>query len=483
MGTRFYGIVVQRNREQLEKVYDYYLNSTNKEDFNPAFLHDIEESLSGNPKHTLVLYATEYFLYVNDMKKELEKPIYGGQDLDDLLYFFDVDYILHELEQMERSGKTEDGWNFPVIESFTLPIYAKYIILQASGLESAAEYNMNAFDRQIEEELTRPKYGGSSLSDLTQEISSDEDFQDSLLFRAIANAYVVLAESSISSITGRLTIKHTDKLDFPLDKINSKVWGLLEEDTHGQLTFAMEKKGSRRPINLTYSIDFDELEGKGFKLSKRLTAFDKRCYMAISSLYNAGNIDGMSLTQIHYCMGNEKAPSALQTKKIRDSIEKMAAARVTIINQDDYAKYGSFDVRHRYLLPVNMDETYNINGAVTNGVVRVLDEPVLMKFAKSRNQITTIPIKLLQSPINKTDTNLAIDDYLIERIKRAKHGKGKSVKILLSTLWDRINITDKKQKQRTPDTVKRYLDYYETCGEIVSYKFDESDKSITIKLS
>ena len=92
-----------------------------------------------------------------------------------------------------------------------------------------------------------------------------------------------------------------------------------------------------------------------------------------------------------------------------------------------------------------------------------------MTFAKQRKQITTITVKVLQSPISKTDANLLIDDYLIERIGRAKRS-GQSCKILYETLYEHAQITTKMQRTRAPEKIKTYLEHYKACGMIAGYK-------------
>jgi hypothetical protein len=86
----------------------------------------------------------------------------------------------------------------------------------------------------------------------------------------------------------RIGAKKPTKAGYPLDKVSGIIWSLLEEDTNGQLTFAMESRTDRRKkkreLNLIYSIDFSALEEEGVKVSKRLTQTDKRIYIAIAGL-------------------------------------------------------------------------------------------------------------------------------------------------------------------------------------------------------
>ena len=476
---RFDKIIKQRNHEMLLKTIEYYRSSEHQKELSIEHWKALKETLEmsvKDPEHELIVYAPQYFILLPEYVKAIQKPIFQGLEVDDLFYFFDVDYVLDTMDDIPTPQPQQAPDE--IVKYALMPLYAKYMAMTAAGMTTATDFDTPALDQQIKKELQRDKYNGLFLTDLINLANNEPaDIKETLLYKAVEAALLAIEKSGAETST----VKRTDKVEYPLDKINNKVWRLLEEDTQGQLTFAMEKKGSRKPISLVYSIDFEELEGKAFQLSKRLTSFDKRCYIAIASLYNAGNTDVISLTQIHYCMGNKNPPSPAQMQRLRTSIEKMAAARVTIVNPDDYKKYGSFTVRGRYLLAANTDGTYNIQGALTKGGISLLEEPILMQFAKKRDQLTTVPLKLLQSPINKTDTNLAIDDYLIERIRRAKRTGSKNTKILFPSLCESLNITEKKP-HRILSTVGRYLDYYASCGEITGYKISDKDNSISIRL-
>ena len=105
----------------------------------------------------------------------------------------------------------------------------------------------------------------------------------------------------------------------------------------------------------------------------------------------------------------------------------------------------------------------------------------MISFAKRRNQITAIEPKLLESPISKTDANLRLEDYLLERIGHMKSEKSKAPnKILYSTLYEKCGITTRLQRSRIPDKIKRYLDYYKSCGFISGYSMEKDGISIGV---
>lgn len=266
-----------------------------------------------------------------------------------------------------------------------------------------------------------------------------------------------------------IALKRAELIEYPLDKVNSSIWGLLERDTAGQIMFRAEKVGSKNEINILYAIDFDAL-GDDVKITKRLMPYDKRVYIAVSALFNAGN-SIITLTQIYYAMGYTGRPGSKDLERINASVTKMLGANIYISNEQEAAayKYDKF-VYKGSLLPYEQVEAV-ANGQLVDAAIHLFREPPVITFAKQRKQVTSIDVKLLQSPISKTDGNLLIDDYLIERISRAKNGK-QPHRILYKTLYEKAKITDKKQRQRAADKIKRYLEHYQKCGMITRYTME-----------
>jgi len=335
------------------------------------------------------------------------------------------------------------------------------------------EENTKEFLRCLDEEIRKPQYNGLSINELREQ-SKDENgniIEDSLFMQACDAANATLEERL--SLAKTSVIKPVDFL-LPLDKLNRNIWKLLETETGQQLTFAAEKAGSKKEIDILYSINFDALP-KEVKITKKVTAFDRRVHTAVSALFNAGNTV-MTLTQIHYAMGNTSSPNKVQIKKIDESLTKMRTAIIYINNADEakFYKYPIF-VYDGNLLPFERQNAI-VNGKKVDAAIRVFREPPLTEFAKKRNQITTLPLKLLQSPVNKNDTNLPIEDYLLERIAMAKNGRGIN-RILLATLCEECGITSRSQKSKLPNKLKVFMDYYVSLSHIKRYTID--DKALT----
>lgn len=287
-----------------------------------------------------------------------------------------------------------------------------------------------------------------------------------------------LTDDGLVSVTlPRMNAIHVDKVAYPLDKLNSTVWSSLMLSAE-PIAIRAEAYGSEKPIDIAYAIDFDNL-AEALPVARTLTPYDKRVYVAAASLYGVGN-DVITLRQLHNAMGNTGRPAANQRKRISQSIEKMSAARIRIDNTQEAGtyRYPKF-VYKGQLLPTEGIEMI-VNGNIVEEAIHLLREPPAMAFAKGRQQVTTIPMKLLQSPLSKTDMNLAVEDYLITRVAHVRRGRGQP-RILYETVCAAAGVTDRKQKERVPERVKKILSYWVECSFITDFESDK--KGVTVIVS
>lgn len=377
--------------------------------------------------------------------------------------------------QIKREIHSIDGSTIPAQLYFMRENGAIYVSSIIERIDSGFRGKLLPYNIPPGEILTFTRLIGLILEDETLAQFIDNDVIENAI-----SLHLFGQDSIINIHPTRPTVgaKPPNKIEYPLDKINSNVWSLLEEiEPTGQIAFATEKRGTAKEATILYSINFDQIEPE-VSITKKLTPFDKRCYISVAALYNNGN-PIISAAQIYAVMGNKGRPSAKDLQKINNSLTKMAAARVYINNEQEITvnkKYNRF-VYDAPLLPFER-VTAIINNQPCDSAIQLFREPPLVTFAKDRKQVTTIPRKLLESPISKTDANLRIDDYLIERIAHIKKGRVKN-RLLFSTIYKQCGITEKKQRQRAPEKIRRYLDHYQKCGFIKAYSEETDGVTIT----
>lgn len=280
----------------------------------------------------------------------------------------------------------------------------------------------------------------------------------------------------------RINIKGSspDKINYPLDKLNRYIW--TGQDLPRELDVGTQKRGSKQETSVLFTIDFDALD-QYIELSKTLTAFDKRVYIAVSAIYQYTGNDVMSVGQIYRAMGGINQLNEQYKQKIYKSLTKMLTTRISVNNNKErevYKNYPQF-VYDGALLPFERVTAY-INGALVESAIHIFRYPPLIDFAKGRKQITTIDRQLLESPINKTESNLRLENYLLETIAGMKNNRKLSRKMLYSKIYSKCDISTKKQKQRAPEKIKRYLNHYKTCEWIKGYKESNERDGIEISL-
>lgn len=308
-----------------------------------------------------------------------------------------------------------------------------------------------------------PEYGEMTLDELLE-----GDRLERLLERAGARA-------SLPTISPEAI----HELDFPLDKLNSNVWWLAETGNVEKYIAVEDQKDKRagREINVSYSIDFSELDGlEGVTITKALNPYDRRVYIAMAAIINSGQ-KYMTIQQIYSAMGYKGRAGASDLKKVNSAITKMNMAHVTVDNEQESEAYQS-KPHFRYdgsLLPMER-VTAIVNGQESDGVVHLFREPPLVSFAREREQITTVSVRLLSSPLSKTNANIRLEEYLINRIARMKNGKAPNV-MILETVYARTGNTTTKQKQRAWPKIQKLLDYYKECGYIRGFRRETDPKT------
>ena len=305
-------------------------------------------------------------------------------------------------------------------------------------------------------------------------LTNDFKFIDATVYETlitIAEIYTGKSNGAVIPRTGGRKIK---SYDMPIDKMNNGVWNMLSETA--TVSFDTTKKRSKKKVFVLFTINFDALQD--IKITKNLNPFDKRVYLGIGALYNAGNTI-MTIAQIYSAMGYKGTPGKTDRQKINDSITKMRQIPILIDNQSEVDAGYSYPL-YQYdgsLLPTERIRAF-INGELVEGVVHAFREPPMISFARGRKQITTFDKELLNTPINKTNSSLAIEDYLLIRIARARDENGKR-RILYSSIYEKAHLDTPKQQQRSQVTIKKILDHYVSCGFIDKYTMDENGISFT----
>lgn len=355
----------------------------------------------------------------------------------------------------------------------------------------------------IKEELKKEEYGGLSFDDVVDytpgELLKMRNDPDSLLYKLLEAARAAKADS-IEKIDAYTAYK----MDLPTDKINLFAWDLKE--TGGQIRFDLSRSDAEDQAFARFALTFDD--DPNVKITKEINHFDKRVMSACGTAFSSG-YPIISATGIYYAMGGTGRPGEKHLKKINDSLTKLDMAKVFLDNREEAELYNypHFVSKEDRLLHMKRVSKV-VNGKRVDSIIQILEEPVLMTFARQRKQISTIPIEVLQSPVTKTDNHMKIEDYLLIRIVRQKNvikklqdqqkskytqnrqkqiREAQKLTILLKTFYEHTGYSkkDTTAKKRARDTATDYLNHYqsEKGGQyITSYKIDKERITITLPI-
>lgn len=277
----------------------------------------------------------------------------------------------------------------------------------------------------------------------------------------------------------------------PTDKVSSLAFNNDLTGTQIQ-PLAMERRGSKKRITTLASIDFDKLNGAvQIKSRKELTAYDREVHDAIITLFVDGGNEYITPQMIYQVMtGNPDAYlERKQTEAISESITKCMYSRLIIDASEEAKAYGFDSYKYDGSLISGERVTATLNGTVAE-CLRILRKPVLYEYAEKKNQIGRFDIKLLNSPINKTEEIITLQGYLYRRILSMR-GSNLSKTIVYDTVYNQIDVKAaspgalRKKKSKVRDQVKTILDYWKQEQFILGYaenKRGTTIYSVTIRL-
>lgn len=413
----------------------------------------------------------------------------------------------------ERIAAGKDPWTEDKAEQFKAQAKENAIKFRRNTLESIENMGAEEFVKQAisdlrgmilklqnptQEELF--KYTDAYFRDLIQMHEESLIFYENLLkdkakleatFEDYAKRLKELEKKGSPPET-MVNTKYPINFLSPTDKVNSLAFS--NELTGKQMqTLAMERRGSKKKINTLARIDFDNLDGSvQIKGRKELTAYDREVHDAIITLHIDGDNEFITPQMIYQVMtGNPDAYlEKKQAEAISDSITKCMYSRLIIKAEEEAEAYGFDSFNYDGNLISGERVTATLNGNVLE-CLRILRPPVLYEYANKKNQIGRFDIKLLNSPINKTEEIITLQGYLYRRILSMKGSSNLSKTIVYDTVYNQIEITAasdgalRKKKSKVRDQIKRILDYWKQEDFILGYaenKRGTSIYSVTIRI-
>ena len=181
------------------------------------------------------------------------------------------------------------------------------------------------------------------------------------------------------------------------------------------------KEGVKNHAAVVTKITFDHIN-EIMDYRPRFDAFDREVCFACIAEQLAGNqittIDSIYRTMTG---SNDKKTTPKMSAKIKTSLNKMIFSKVTFDASDTCKKFGYNSKEPMMytgsLLPAEYLENVNINGKKAT-CIRFLRRSPMFDFAEIKNgQIISYDKKLLDVPINNSETIITIKNYIFRRLR------------------------------------------------------------------
>ena len=254
----------------------------------------------------------------------------------------------------------------------------------------------------------------------------------------------------------------------------------------GEQFLEMEKGGRvKRQIRTKVTFSY---EGIDILAKKEFTLFDQEVHDAVVTLYKAGN-SFISSAMVYRAMTgktNSEYIHADKLKEIEESIDKCMFSKLVIDASEEAAYYGFEEARYDGALLSAEKVTIKMGGNRV-AAYKILVEPLLYRYAKAGKQISAIDIKLLDTPVSKTNDNIVLQGYLLRKIEAMKSDRASNRIILYDDIYDILGISEPQKVKNHLQRVRKYVDtilkYWKDENYISNYVINKKGKayqSVTI---
>lgn len=245
----------------------------------------------------------------------------------------------------------------------------------------------------------------------------------------------------------------------------------------------------KQPVRTAVSFDCPEhmkIDG-----NINLSNYDKSIINGVSSILESGN-SSFTIPMLYHAMTGKANPTVDDQLlgEIQSKLDKMRRLTITIdLSEEFKAHFIGEDGTDQlledltiegYLLPLNK-LTGVVNGKKSE-MYQIIDTPPLYSYARAKKQIATVPLSLLNAPVNNTATTIPLKSYLLFRIEGMKNKNNRltSDKILYTSIYSELDDADasKTRKMRIRNYTKAILDHFVREKYIQGYSELRAGRSI-----
>ncbi len=250
-------------------------------------------------------------------------------------------------------------------------------------------------------------------------------------------------------------------------------------------------KSPKKRVETLLYIDFNDAKANGLDISNedRLTPYDREVHNAVATLSAAGNvyINPYMIFQVLSGNSSDKTKSGMSPEtreKIVKSLNKMRFTNVKI-NASAEVKAGMIleGTFENYLIPAKRTEVM-LNGQIIKDCIYLYDVLPMFNYASMKNQIASVDIRMLDTPLANTHENIVLKFYVLKRILSISNDKNNMHDVIrYSTVYEYLNIQasnkdllNHKRKQ-IRDKIRKLLNYWKGEKLVKDYKEEKEGRT------
>ena len=387
-----------------------------------------------------------------------------------------------------------------LIEKHGSELFHEYLSAVTQRLSAIAELNRRLAELDAERDEAAYSATVDSLTAATREYylyrgKMPEDFRHFYQMLSEEEPKNPDALDEISKILD-VTLPRNSSLLPSLQTIRPQTYIMQVDAITNQLTELRGKDklkvGTRgaTPVRTTVTLDIPQhmrIDGGGV-----LTTYDKSILNGVTSLLESGS-PVFSIPMLYHAMTGKQNPTVDEQlfEELSGKLEKMRRLTIAIdLSEENTAHFITDEngdplpienvVIEGYLLPLNKMSGI-INGKKAE-LYQIIQNPPLYSYSKMRRQLASVPITLLNAPINNNSTTIPLKTYLLQRIEMMKNTKNTihSNIILYETVYAELGDKDasKTRKMRIRNYANTILTYFVEQGYIKGYTEFKRERSV-----
>lgn len=279
---------------------------------------------------------------------------------------------------------------------------------------------------------------------------------------------------------GRIIFEREEKSGFSNEALYNRTAENMPEVVTGT-----NPKNRRKEIITYVSLKIEDLKHELPAIS-RLDPFDGEVLSACISLYAEGN-EYVTPEMIYRHMLGNKRGARLHPQMREAILASLRKLRLTsIIIRAEQELEAGYSKKSRYegvILPneVIEDETVSLNGENVRDCIHFFRNSPLYDYADDKNQISRIPVAMLDVPADNDKEFIILKGYLARRYAEARNPNsklGNIIRYYSLFAYMGIDSDNRKHTKRIRDKVKLILETWKKAGYITGYEEIKEGRTI-----